>query len=63
MPNHIAIDNSGGVHVVANYAAPTSGTDEANQDPQGRLLPTLTVTRVNADTVLIGTAPSWLSGG
>jgi hypothetical protein len=41
---------------------PASGTDAFNQDDQGRLLPTKTVTNLGGGVCLIGQSP-WNSSG
>jgi hypothetical protein len=49
-------------HVFVNAVAPASGTDAFNQDDQGRLLPTKTVTNLGGGVCLIGQSP-WNSSG
>ena len=56
------IDNAMVPHVFVNAVAPASGTDAFNQDDQGRLLPTKTVTNLGGGVCLIGQSP-WNSSG
>ena len=61
-PVHVGVDSNGVPHVVVNYVAPTSGTDAANQDAEGRPRPTLSVTNLGGGACLIGQALSIYNG-